>query len=358
MKDDWRAFLEDAGAEFDGSRVRDFGNPERERRAALGGLVFADLEHLGIITAHGSDTADFLQSQLSNDIGKVDAGHHQLNAFCTPKGRILGLMRVFRRDGDWCLRLPLDTIEAVIKRLRMYVLRADVTLEDASDNFIRIGVSGEDAVDALRTIAGNVPAEPGEVVRAGDLTLLRVSGRLPRFEVYAESLDAARSLWDSLNVSGAPVGESCWRMLEILAGIPSVFATTAEAFVPQMTNLQLVDGVSFKKGCYPGQEIVARMQYLGTLKRRMYLGKLDTDESPAPGDELFPAGSSEQPVGRIVDAQPHPDGGQVALAVLQIKHAEADDAFLGNAEGIPFARLALPYAFEAPDREDRELPPS
>ena len=116
--------------------------------------------------------------------------------------------------------------------------------------------------------------------------------------------------WDAMNVRGAPVGEPAWRLLEIESGLPAVFAATAEQFVPQMANLQLLHGISFKKGCYPGQEIVARMQYLGTLKRRMYLGIIRQDRVASPGDALFSAGDDSQPVGIIVDSQPHPDGGE------------------------------------------------
>jgi folate-binding protein YgfZ len=128
--------------------------------------------------------------------------------------------------------------------------------------------------------------------------------------------------------------------------LPNIFAASSELFVPQMTNLQLLNGVSFKKGCYPGQEIVARMQYLGTLKRRMYLGHIDTEQQPLPADSLFTATDSEQAVGRIVDAQPHPDGGQSLLAVMQIKVAEAGNIHMDSADGPLMVLEALPYAFE------------
>ncbi|MDX2458442.1 MAG: folate-binding protein [Gammaproteobacteria bacterium] len=344
MKIEWKTFLIDAGAEFADDRVAHFGNPVREQQVTQSGLVFADLEYLGVIAVHGQDAGDFLQSQFSNDIGNLDEHSSQLNAYCTPKGRILGLTRVFRQGDTWYLRLPADSMEAVIQRLRMFVMRADVTFEDVSEGFLRIGISGEAASEALS--ATDVPAEADQVTHNRDLTILRVPGLRPRFEVFASSLDAARSLWDTLNVQGAPVGESAWRLLEIQAGLPNIFAATAELFVPQMTNLQLVNGVSFKKGCYPGQEIVARMQYLGTLKRRMYLGKIESDAIASPGDALFPAGGNEQAIGRIVDAQPHPDGGQSALAVLQIASAEANDVYLDSATGPAFKLQALPYAFE------------
>ena len=346
MKTDWKTFLSDAGAEFEADKVAHFGNPVREQKVTLSGLVFADLSHLGVIAVYGADAESFLQSQFSNDISQLTETGTQLDAYCTPKGRILGLIRLFRQGETWYLRLPEDTLEAVIQRLRMYVMRADVTLEDVSDNFLRIGISGEAAVDELQTVMSDVPSEADKLRHSGDITLLRVPGVLPRFEAYISSLETASKLWDSLNVRGAPVGESAWRLLEIRDGLPNIFAATSELFVPQMTNLQLLNGISFKKGCYPGQEIVARMQYLGTLKRRMYLGHVDTDQQPSPADSLFTGTDSEQAVGRIVDAQPHPDGGQLLLAVMQIKVAEAGDMHLGSAEGPLMVLEPLPYAFE------------
>ncbi len=350
MKDAWKDFLVDGGAEFADGRVAHFGNPVLEQQAALGGLVFADLEYLDVIAVHGADAASFLHSQLSNDVSQLDEHSSKLCAFCTPKGRILGLMRMFRRNDIYYLRLPSDTLEAVLQRLRLFVMRAQVTLEDVNGNFLRIGVSGDDAPSEVRAATGVCPESVNAVVHQGDFTVIRVPGTQPRFEIFATSLRAAQQCWDTLHVRGAPVGEPAWRLLEIQAGMPAVFAPTRELFVPQMTNLQLVDGVSFKKGCYPGQEIVARMQYLGTLKRRMYAGQIATDQPVLPGAELFSGQADSQPVGRIVDAQPHPDGGQRALAVLQIQSAEAADVFLGSPAGPAFVQVDLPYAFEPESR--------
>lgn len=346
MKTDWKAFLIDAGAEYAEELVAHYGNPGQELEVVNSGLVFADLGHYGLIAAHGREAGTFLQSQLSNDVSLVSQDTSQLNAYCNPKGRILGLLRLFRIDDTYYLRLPADTLDAVLQRLRMYVLRAAVTLEDASENLIGIGVSGESAEQELRDAIGTVPVEDGGVVHQGELTVLRVPGVHPRFEVYATSLPAAAGLWDSLNVRGAPIGLAAWRLTEIQAGLPSIVAETAELFVPQMLNLQLVGGLSFEKGCYPGQEIVARMQYLGTLKRRMYLGRIDSDKQPRPGDELFVADDATQAAGRIVDAQPHPDGGYAALAVILIRAAEAGDLHLGAGDGPPCRLGELPYPFE------------
>jgi folate-binding protein YgfZ len=346
MKTDWKAFLLDAGAEYEDECVAHYGNPEREQEVVNSGLVFSDLGYLGVIAAHGKDAESFLQNQFSNDVSRVAANISQLNAYCTPKGRILGLFRLFRSDDTFYLRLPTDTLDAVLQRLRMYVLRAAVTLEDVSENFLRIGVAGESALQELTDAIGTLPDAVNHVTHHGDLTVMRVPGVHPRFEVYATSLKAATGLWDTLNVRGAPVGQSAWRLTEIQAGIPVIFADTTELFVPQMVNLQLIDGLDFRKGCYPGQEIVARMQYLGTLKRRMYLGRIDGDTTPCPADELFAADDNAQPAGRIVDAQPHPDGGYAALAVLQIKAADAGNLHLGSSDGPAFSIQDLPYPFE------------
>jgi hypothetical protein len=346
MKNLWRNFLgDDAGAEFVDDIVVHYGNPERELEIAVTGLVFADLGQLGVISVHGKDAADFLQGQFSNDIKQVDEGHSQLSAYCTPKGRVLGLFRLFRRGDTYYLRLPLDTLDAVLERLRRYVLRAEVTLEDATDNFIRIGVTGKDAVEELAAVIGNLPEQEGAALQTQELSVLRVPGVHPRFEVYALSYEAARNLWDTLNVRGAPVGLDAWQLTEIQAGLPTVYASTAEQFIPQMLNLQLIDGVNFKKGCYPGQEIVARTQYLGALKRRMYAGRIEADIPPSPGDALYTPDDSVQAAGQIVDARPHPDGGYAALAVLQISAAEAGDLHLGSSDGPAFTLEALPYPF-------------
>ena len=346
MKNLWRNFLgDDAGAEFADDIAVHYGNPERELEIAVSGLVFADLGHLGVISVHGKDAADFLQGQFSNDVKQVDEGHSQLSAYCTPKGRVLGLFRLFRRGDTYYLRLPLDTLDAVLERLRRYVLRAEVTLEDATDNFIRIGVTGKDAVEELAAVISNLPEQEGAALQTQELSVLRVPGVHPRFEVYALSYEAARSLWDTLNVRGAPVGLDAWQLTEIQAGLPNVYASTAEQFIPQMLNLQLIDGVNFRKGCYPGQEIVARTQYLGALKRRMYAGRIEADIPPSPGDALYTSDDSVPAAGQLVDARPHPDGGYTALAVLQISAAETGALHLGSSDGPAFTLEALPYPF-------------
>jgi folate-binding protein YgfZ len=353
MKPGWREFLKDAGAEFDDcDTVTHFGNPERELRVVTTGMTLCDLSHQGLISAYGDDTETFLQGQLSNDVREVSETHSQLSSYCTPKGRMLAILRLFKREETYYLRLPEALVEPVLKRMRMFVLRSQVTLEDATDALVRIGLSGPESDSELRTILGAIPEQPDDVLQHDDLTVLRVPGPHPRFEIAGE-LDAVENMWDRLNVRAAPVGASGWALLDILAGVPSVHAQTVEAFVPQMANMELVGGLSFKKGCYPGQEVVARSQYLGKLKRRMYLGRLETDTPPNPGDDVYDAhDESGQSAGKIVDAQPHPDGGYAALAVLQIASAETGDLRLGQGDGPVCTLETMPYP--VPEKNERQ----
>ncbi|OBS10719.1 CAF17-like 4Fe-4S cluster assembly/insertion protein YgfZ [Acidihalobacter prosperus] len=347
MKPEWKAYLQDDGAEFaeDGSVVS-FGNPERERRVTTAGNVICDLSHYGLIAAYGEDAADFLQGQFSNDIQAVDAGHSQLSSYCTPKGRMLANFRVIRRDGTYYLRLPQALLEPMLKRLRMYVLRSRVTLEDASASLIRMGLSGPDAATLLGEALGCTPPQAVDDTLTRDgITVARIIGHHPRYEIYG-SLEPLHKLWTRLNVHGAPVGAPCWGLLNVLAGIPVVQPATSEAFVPQMANMELIGGVSFQKGCYPGQEIVARMQYLGNLKRRMYRVHIDADAAD-PGTEIVDADAEGNPAGRLVEAYRHPDGGLEGLAVLQIGSADQGAKLrLGQRKGAHVTLRELPYSLE------------
>jgi len=345
MINDWKAFLQNAGAEFDEAGVGSYGNPRRERSVAITGSIFADLSHYGLIAVHGDDAKVFLQGQLTNDVSKVDATHSQLSGLCTPKGRLLATFRVFRHGDSYYLCLPATMVEDVIKRLRLFVLRSNVSLEEASDTFVHIGISGDDAEAVLCSGAGQLPDAADATVVQDHQVVVRVPGIHPSYEVFT-TCDQAMGLWDQLNVHGAPVGADAWQLLDILAGVPIVYPQTREAFVPQMVNLQLVDGVSFKKGCYTGQEIVARMQYLGKLKRRMYLARVSSETRPLPGEALFTADGAQQSCGQLVSVAQHPDGDYALLAVVQIASAEGKQALhLGGPDGAVLTLGNLPYPF-------------
>jgi len=348
MNPAWKTHLEQEGAVFDAETVHNFGDARAEAAVAASRLVLADLSHLGLIEAQGEDAAEFLQGQLSNDVSQVDAAHSQLAAYCSPKGRMLADLRVFAREQAYCLVLPRAILEATLKRLRMFVLRSRVVLEDVSDTLVSFGFAGPEADVRLGEVLAGVPGEHDAVSQTDGLSLIRLPGTVPRFQIHGPA-EAAIALWARLRPAAQPVGGAAWGLLDILAGLPSVHPQTVDAFVPQMVNLQAIGGVSFKKGCYPGQEVVARTHYLGKLKRRMYRAHVDTDRIPAPGEEIYLSGA-EQSAGRIVSAQPGAEGGVELLAVIQIASVEAaapGGLHLGAPDGPALSLRELPYAVEA-----------
>ena len=343
MNPDWQSFLEQQGATFDGNRVMDFGDSNKERQTTASGHVIADLSHYGLITAEGEEARDFLQNQFSNDMRLVSDSESQISAYCSPKGRMMAAFRIFQHGETFYLRLPRDILEATLKRLRMFILRSKVTLEDASDKLVSFGFAGPEAQQRLGQILDKLPSQPNAVVENNGLMIIRLPDPIPRFEIHGDP-NPVIGLWRRLARQATPVGADCWSWLDIQAGIPEVLPATVEAFVPQMVNLEALDGISYKKGCYPGQEVVARMHYLGKLKRRMYRAHVTTDTVPSPGDNLYSPAETDQSVGKIVEAQPNPKGGIDLLAVIQIATADAGDVRLTAAEDA--ARLEfqdLPY---------------
>lgn len=350
MKADWKEFLISFGAEFSDQedRVTTYGNPLREPRMALNSNVMCDLSHKGLISVQGDDRQTFLQSQTSNNFQNISETRSSLGSYCSPKGRILTSFRVFERSGNFYLTLKKNNVHAILKRLRMFVLMSKVVLEDANDALVRFGFSGPDAETELTKHAGGFPAELNDVYQSGDLTIIRVFGIHPRFEVYG-TFDACTKLWDRLNVNCAPVGADAWDTLNIRAGIPEIGEDTWEMFVPQMVNLQRVEAISFKKGCYPGQEVVARMHYLGKVKRRMFRVCFETNDVPTPGTPLFSSeDGAPQAAGNIVNAIENPDGGVEALAVLILRFVENESPIhLGTEDGPLASAIEIPpYGFE------------
>jgi folate-binding protein YgfZ len=341
MNDQWKQFLEGRGA-----RTDEDGRLRFEDGIPFPDCALFDLSHLGLILAEGEDTETFLQGQLTGDMRAVTASHSLTTGYCTPKGRMLASFRAFRIGQAIGLQLPRELLAGTLKRLQMFVLRSKVLLHDASDEQVRIGVAGDCAAERLAGRLGRVPQADNEVLQAEGITCIRLPGAPARFECIAAP-EKAQSLWKALEKDAVPADAGYWALMDIQAGIPTIFPATTEAFVPQMANLHLIGGVGFKKGCYTGQEIVARMQYLGKLKRRMYLAHVEAETLPRPGDELYSASStSEQGTGRVVDAQAAPQGGYDLLAVVEIASAEGAGVHLGAPDGPELQLRPPPYGFE------------
>ena len=307
--------------------------------AALRGAVCAPLAELGVITVTGEDGARFLHGQLTNDIEHLGVDRLALNGYCTAKGRLLATFRVWRDAQAIHLLLPRELLPGVLKRLSMFVLRAKARLADATDGWHVCAVFGNGAGEKLRALGGALPAAAGECVDFGGARLARLHGAssVPeRFLVLAPAAETASTAW----LSGLPaVGSGAFWWSEIDAGVPTVFAATQERFVPQMINFEVIGGVSFTKGCYPGQEVVARSQYRGKLRRRMQLAH--GEAAAAPGADVFAEGEPEA-AGTVVMAATAPGGGFDLLLECPQEKAEAP-LRLGAADGPRLELRALPY---------------
>jgi folate-binding protein YgfZ len=249
---------------------------------------------------------------------------------------------LWQEDQSYYLQLARPLLPAIQKRLTMFVLRAKVKLEDTSESRPILGLSGKAAASALRELFPALPQQAHQVVRDADHgTLIALPGE--RFQLIAAP-DSAQRLWDQLAAALTPAGTPCWEWLEIRNGIPLITAATQEQFVPQMANMELIGAVNFQKGCYPGQEIIARTQYLGQLKRRMVLAHVPGETSPQAGDPLFSGDPDAQASGMVVNAQAAPDGGYDLLAVVQTASIAEAALHFGSAAGPALSIQALPYA--------------
>lgn len=298
------------------------------------------LSSLALIRFTGADARAFLHNQLSCDVEALTTEMSTYGSYCTPKGRILATFLLWRSGDDYFMQLPAALREPLQKRLSMFILRSKVKAVEASDDWALLGISGRSAATVARMISGTTPAAVHGVTHANDVTVIRLPGE--RFELVVAAA-AAQSVKELLAHQAEVTEPQHWDWLDIHAGVPSVTPATQEQFVPQMANLDLIGGVSFTKGCYPGQEIVARMHYRGTLKQRMYLANIVDGEPPEPGDKLYSTETGNQSCGMIVNAAPAPQGGFDALAVMQIAAAERGDVHLKSLDGPALELRPLPY---------------
>lgn len=298
------------------------------------------LDHYALIAFAGDDTQAFLHTQLTSDINALTPNRGQYSGYCTPKGRLLAGFLLWRHEADYFMQLPEALRETIQKRLSMYILRSKVKARDASAEFARFGVAGDGIEARLKTLFGEVPRVAHEVMHRDGITILRLPGE--RFEIVVPHEKAA-AIRESLAVNAESAGPEYWDWLDIRAGIAVITPATQEEFVPQMVNFDAIGAVSFNKGCYPGQEIVARMHFLGRLKQRMFLANIAAGTAPQPGDKLYSADMGEQASGMIVNATPSPEGGYDALAVIQLNSVNAGAIHWKSSDGLALKFLQLPY---------------
>ncbi len=358
MNSTWQDFLQQQGAHLHNGIVQHFGDAPTELAASRDGTVLCDLSQFGTLKVSGEDALSFLQNMLSSDVSETSAQHAQISSLNSPKGRMLASFLIWRTGADYFLHLPHSLCAAIHKRLSMYILRAKVKIEDAGEQQICLGLAGNDAEALLRHYFGSAPQNAWAVEQHDHTSIIRVG--VQRFQVNTTAQHAP-ALWQNFTRLPSPSGRAkrgagaggeggaraagspCWDWLNIRAGIPVILPVTQEQFVAQMVNLELIGGVNFKKGCYPGQEIVARMHYLGKLKRRMYLAHIEGDTVPQPGDELYSSDMEAQASGMVVNATAAPGGGCDLLAVVQISSRDTQAVHLQSLQGAPLNFLPLPY---------------
>jgi folate-binding protein YgfZ len=338
----WQTFLEQQGAQIQDSVVQDFGDAAAERLAARDGSVLCDLGQFGILKLSGDDAQSFLQNMCSSDIKAVTPGQAQLSSLNTPKGRVIATLLVWQNGTDYFLQLPQALLAPIHKKLTMYVLRAKVKIEDVSTQQVCIGIAGTQAAVLLQAHIGELPQGPLGVTQHANASIMRIGAE--RFQIDTTPEHAAL-LWQKLSAQARTVGSSCWDWLNIRAGIPVVLPATQEQFVLLMLNLDVLGGVSFKKGCYPGQEIVARVHHLGKLKQRTYLAHIDSDLAPQANDPLYSDDYAGQSSGNILNAAPAPQGGYDVLATLHVGTVqEARSVHWNTPDGATLEFQALPYS--------------
>lgn len=295
----------------------------------------APLTHSGLIRAQGEDAAKFLHGQLTSDFSLLGLSEARLAGFCNAKGRLQASFIGFKRSPtDILLICSIDILTATLKRLSMFVMRSKLKLSDASAEFSVYGLAGKAAMNATQNIAGYA----GSAWAKTDLDGISLVTLYPADGV-------PRALWVSPTGAPAPVGapltQELWAWGDVRSGIATVTQPTFEAFVPQMLNYESVGGVNFKKGCYPGQEVVARSQFRGTLKRRAYLAH--SEASIKAGDELFTPDDADQPCGLVVQAAAAPEGGFDVIVSMQISAFESGGVRALQADGPLLVLSPAPY---------------
>lgn len=326
----WQTFLISQGAVIEDGITTHFDNLAQDKNPGLQDTALCDLSQTARLRVTGTDAQSFLQNLLSNDIKEVSRNQAQRSSFNSAKGRMLANFLIWRDQDDYILQLPVSLRDALQKRLSMYVLRAKVTI--TIDESVALGVSGlsDEATDNGLLSIYNDEALQADVIKIA-------AGRYQ----YNTTTEQAPALWQTLAKKARPAASLYWDWLDIRAGIVNILPATQEQFVPQMVNLDLTGGINFKKGCYPGQEIVARMHYLGKLKRRMYLAHIATATSP--GDELYSTDLAGQSCGMIANSAAAPCGGYDVLAVIQTESQSAHPVHLGSLQGACLTFEPLPY---------------
>lgn len=339
MTDTWSALLDAAGARRDASGIPDFN--QNDQQAAQDTQLFA-LDDLGCLLVHGPDAGKFLQGQVTCDMNQLSRETARRGAHCNTKGRmVFSFLALELTAEEPCIGLvmPRQLIPGAQQILAKYIVFSKAKLR-VEEDYRLLGLQGGDSGDIVRQWLGDLPPTKDAVHQKETAACIRIDDN--RFLCLLPT-DQAEQRWQDWTPRCRLEGYRAWQLADIRQGLGGVLPGTEDEFIPQMVNLQIVGGVSFTKGCYIGQEVVARMQYLGKLKRHMRRLKVDGEQTVAPGQPLYTAAGG-QSVGKVVVAASNGEGAVEMLALTTDESFEKDDLYLDVEKKEKLQRLDLPYA--------------
>ncbi|QAB14914.1 CAF17-like 4Fe-4S cluster assembly/insertion protein YgfZ [Hydrogenovibrio thermophilus] len=349
MNADWKDFLSAKGAQWnDAGEVTTFGLPEIERYMVKNGPVFTSLAHQAIIKVSGEEAFDFLQGQFTNDLSDVTDEHAQLSAYCDPQGKVLAVLMVFKHQDAFYLNFDGSLKDTILKRLTMFKLRSKVELEDVSDEMIHIGYGGDFGdLDIQRLLTTKIKelyeVKTLDMDGVRDVIAVKRPGPYHCYSFFGP-LASMKTVWEQLKSNGEATNNIDWKLLQIVSGQPSVDAVTGNEFIAQFLNLDKLDAINFKKGCFPGQEVIARMHYRGKATKRMLRLHLGDADAPAPGQEFVLTDDADKKYKfTCILSAPDVFEGSVCLAVTTLKPLEAVNGHLKSESGAPANVEPLPY---------------
>lgn len=303
---------------------------------------YFDLSHFSLLKITGKDAFSFLHGQLTCDLNELENHGWLLSAWCLPNGRVICTFIIFEKNNSFFLVLPSMLRDKIFKRLAMYVLRSEVTITDVSDDYAIFGFVGNNITKIINPLLAENTSVNGNLRVSPEFSILQLWDQSPRY-ILISKMEAVTDLLNNITVTCVAGERTTWSLMDIEAGMPWILNATTENFLPQMLNLDQMHGLSFKKGCYPGQEIIARLNYRGQLKKRLYLGSGNTAITPGPGDHLKDKNSGTI-VGEIIDAERNTSGGFEFLTVSEKEYANCKTLVLNDMPdaGVELKSLVYP----------------
>jgi tRNA-modifying protein YgfZ len=296
-----------------------------------------DLSHLGILRVSGDGAKKLLQGQLTCDLEEVSENQTRLGAYCLPQGRMISLFRIFQWQQDYYLQMAAEIVPATLATLKKYAVFFKVILTDASAALSRFSYSGVQAEAELQKVFSTLPGGPDSAVVCDNTLILRMAGELPHYELICPVAEG-NALHEKLLATAKSAPVDIWKYLNLTAGIPDLYTATTGKLLPHDVNLPRLNGVSFNKGCYTGQEIVARMHYRGNLKKQMYRGRVNSAVQPLPGADIF----NPAACGMIIDSCRETADTYQILFLTDKNSIENEQLFADFAKISPIELLTLP----------------